>query len=83
MKKVFIGNLDYSVKSDDLREHFSEAGEIVDAVVISDKQTGRSRGFGFVEFSSEDEAKKAIDLFNGKEFKGRELVVNEAKPQQR
>lgn len=79
-KKLYVGNLDYSVTQDDLREHFSEAGEIVDAVVITDRQSGRSKGFGFVEFSSEDEAKKAIESFDQKDFKGRTIVVNEARP---
>jgi RNA recognition motif-containing protein len=79
-KKLYAGNLDYSVTSDQLEELFSQLGKVVDAVVISDRYSGRSKGFGFVEMSTEDEAKKAIDELNGKEFKGRELVVNEARP---
>jgi RNA recognition motif-containing protein len=78
-KKLYVGNLDWGVTSDQLKEYFSEAGEIVDAVVIMDRQTGRSRGFGFVEFADEDGAKKAMEMFNGKDFNGRELVVNEAR----
>lgn len=78
--KLFIGNLDYSVTSDDLRTMFAGAGTVVDAVVIMDKMTGRSRGFGFVEMSSDDEAKKAIEMFNGKDLNGRNINVNEARP---
>ena len=79
IKKVFIGNLSYNVTGDQLREMFAQAGEVVDAVVIIERHTGRSKGFGFIEFSTEEEAKKAIDMFNGKELDGREMRVNEAK----
>ena len=79
-KKLYVGNLDYSVNQDELREHFSEAGEIVDSVVITHRDSGRSKGFGFVEFATEEEAQKAIEMFNGKDFKGRDIVVNEARP---
>lgn len=79
-KKLYVGNLDYSVVQDDLKEHFAQAGSVVDAVVITDKYSGRSKGFGFVEMASEEEAKKAIETFNEKEFKGRNIVVNEARP---
>ncbi|MBN1168298.1 RNA-binding protein [Candidatus Woesebacteria bacterium] len=78
-KKLYVGNLDWSVTSDQLKEYFGEAGEVVDAVVIMDRQTGRSRGFGFVEFADEKAAAKAIEMFAGKDFNGRELVVNEAR----
>lgn len=78
--KLFIGNLDYSVTGDDLRGLFASAGTVVDAVVIMDKMTGRSRGFGFVEMSSDDEAKTAIEKLNGSDLKGRKINVNEAKP---
>lgn len=81
-KKLYVGNLDYTVTSDDLRAYFQEAGSIVDAVVISDKYTNRSKGFGFVEFEKDEDAQKAIQMFNEKEFKGRKLVVNEARPRQ-
>ena len=77
-KKLYVGNLDWGVTSDQLKEFFSKAGEIVDAVVIMDRQTGRSRGFGFVEFADDEGAKKGLE-FSGKEFNGRELVVNEAR----
>jgi len=79
--KLFIGNLEYSVTSDELRELFSQAGTVVDAVVISDKMSGRSRGFGFVEMSSDDEAKAAVEKLNGADLKGRKINVNEARPQ--
>ena len=82
INKVFVGNLNYSVTSDQLREVFAQAGEVVDAVVIMEKHTGRSKGFGFVEFSSAEEAKKAIEAFDGKELEGREMRVNEAKPRE-
>jgi len=81
-KKLYVGNLPYEVGTDELRTHFSQAGTVVDAVVITDKRTGRSKGFGFVEFEKEEEAKKAIEMFNSQDFQGRALVVNEARPQQ-
>lgn len=78
--KLFVGNLDYTVTSDELRDLFSQAGTVVDAVVISDKMSGRSRGFGFVEMSSDEEAKAAIEKLNGSELKTRKINVNEARP---
>ena len=81
MNKLFVGNLDYTVTSDDIKQAFAQYGTIVDAVVIMDKMTGRSRGFGFVEFSKPEEAKAAIEKLNGSELKGRKINVNEAKPQ--
>ena len=82
MKKIYVGNLTYTVDSDGLRKYFAQAGTVVDAVVISDKYSGRSKGFGFVEFETAEEAKKAIEMFNGKDFEGRNLVVNEARPKE-
>jgi len=79
---LFIGNLPYSVDSKKLEELFVQAGTVVSAKVISDKYSGRSRGFGFVEMSTEDESKKAIEMFNGKDMEGRPLVVNEARPRE-
>ncbi|PIU28443.1 RNA-binding protein [Candidatus Woesebacteria bacterium CG07_land_8_20_14_0_80_44_9] len=79
--KLFVGNLDYTVVADDLKSLFASAGTVVDAVVIMDKMTGRSRGFGFVEMSKDEEAKKAIETLNGSELKARKINVNEAKPQ--
>lgn len=80
--KLYCGNLDYTVTGDQLGELFAEAGKVVSAVVISDKYSGRSKGFGFVEMSSDEEAKKAVELFNGKDMQGRAIVVNEARPRQ-
>jgi RNA recognition motif-containing protein len=79
--KLFVGNLNYTVTGDDLKALFASAGTVADAVVISDKMTGRSRGFGFVEMSSDEEAKKAIETLNGSDLKGRKINVNEARPQ--
>lgn len=78
--KLFVGNLEYTVTGDDLREAFSQAGTVVDAVVITDKMSGRSRGFGFVEMGSEEEAKAAVEKVNGMDLKGRKINVNEARP---
>ncbi|KKU16909.1 MAG: RNA-binding protein [Candidatus Woesebacteria bacterium GW2011_GWC2_45_9] len=78
--KLFVGNLEYTVTGDDLKDLFSQAGTVVDAVVISDKMTGRSRGFGFVEMSTEEEAKAAVEKVNGADLKGRKINVNEARP---
>lgn len=78
--KLFIGNLEYTVTADDLKATFADVGTVVDAVVISDKMTGRSRGFGFVEMSSEAEVKEAIEKKNGADLKGRKINVNEARP---
>jgi len=80
--KLFIGNLAWEVTSDDLRDLFSQAGTVTDAVVLMDKMTGRSRGFGFVEFANAEEAKAAIEKFNLYDLKGRKLNVNEARPMQ-
>ncbi len=80
--KLFVGNLDYAVTSEELKSMFSEFGNVVDAVVITDRETRRSRGFGFVEFATEEEAKKAVEAMNGKDINGRKINVNEAKPQE-
>ncbi len=80
--KLYVGNLDYSVTSEQLGEHFAQAGTVTDVVVLSDKYSGRSKGFGFVTMSKPDEAEKAIKELNGKEFQGRNLVVNEARPKE-
>ena len=78
--KLFVGNLDYTVTGDDLKDLFAQAGTVTDAVVISDKMSGRSRGFGFVEMSTEEEAKAAVEKVNGADLKGRKINVNEARP---
>lgn len=80
--KLYVGNLDYTVTDSQLTEMFAKAGTVVSAVVISDRYSGRSKGFGFVEMSSDEEAKKAIEMFNEKDLQGRKLVVNEARPRQ-
>ncbi len=78
--KLYVGGLPYSTQEDALKELFSQAGNVVSAVIIMDKMSGRSKGFGFVEMSSDDEAQKAISMFNDQEFEGRKLTVNEARP---
>lgn len=81
-KKLFIGSLPWSVTSDDLAEAFAEAGTVEDSYVATERETGRSRGFGFVTMSSEEEAQAAIELWNEKEYKGRTIFVNIAKPKE-
>jgi RNA recognition motif-containing protein len=78
-RKLFVGNLNFRTSSDDLRELFSQAGTCDSAQVMMDRATGRSRGFGFVEMSTDEEAAKALEQFNGYEFQGRNLNVNEAR----
>src|SRR2546423_3013113 len=78
--KLYVGNLPFQTSSDDLREHFAQAGNVESAQVVEDRMTGRSRGFGFVEMTTPEEAAAAIEQFNGKDFKGRNLTVNEARP---
>lgn len=82
VKKLYVGGIPYSSTEDSLKELFSEAGTVESAAIIIDKMTGRSKGFGFVEMSTEDEAQKAIDMFNGKDFEGRTLTVDEARPRE-
>jgi RNA recognition motif-containing protein len=77
--KLFVGSLPWSVDDDTLRETFEEHGHVVSAKIVKDRETGRSRGFGFVEMESPAEAKNAIKALNESEFKGRNIVVNEAK----
>lgn len=79
-KKLFVGNLAWSVRDESLKETFSAAGNVESASVITDKMTGRSKGFGFVEMATDEEAQKAVEMFNGKEIEGRALTVNEARP---
>jgi len=78
--KLYVGNLSFRTTSEELREAFSAAGTVESASVIEDRDTGRSRGFAFVEMATPEEAAAAIEQFNGKEFGGRNLTVNEAKP---
>lgn len=79
-KKLYVGGLPYSTTDSELKDAFSQCGAVSSAVVIMDKMTGRSKGFGFVEMSSDEDAQKAIDTWNGKDFGGRTLTVNEARP---
>ncbi len=79
-KKLYVGNLVYEVTDEDLKVHFGTVGTIISAVVIKFRDTGKSKGFGFVEMTTEEEAKSAIDTLNGKDFKGRMIVVSEARP---
>jgi RNA recognition motif-containing protein len=78
-KKLFVGSLPYSVTSEQLQELFEKAGKVDNATVITDKFSGKSRGFGFVEMSNDDEANKAKEMLNGYELDGRNIVVNEAR----
>ena len=80
--KLYVGNLSFGITGDDLQEHFAQAGTVESVKIIEDRETGRSRGFGFVEMSSSEEAQAAIEQFNGQDFEGRNLVVNEARPRE-
>ncbi|OGK42605.1 RNA-binding protein [Candidatus Roizmanbacteria bacterium RIFCSPLOWO2_01_FULL_37_12] len=79
--KLFVGSLPWAVTSDGLKEMFAQFGEITEAVVITDRNTGRSKGFGFVTFAKEEDAQKALEM-NGKEVEGRTIVVNTARPRE-
>lgn len=79
-KKLYVGNLSYSVTSDDLQQLFAQHGTVDSADVIMDRSTGRSKGFGFVEMNSDEDARAAIAALDGHEYDGRALKVNEAKP---
>jgi RNA recognition motif-containing protein len=78
--KLYVGNLPFSATEDSLRELFKQAGTVDSATIITDRDTGRSKGFGFVEMSSDQEAADAISKFNGTDFEGRSITVNEARP---
>ena len=80
--KLYVGNLPYSIVEAKLQEHFAKHGNVVSARIITDKFSGRSKGFGFVEMSSEDEAQRAISALNGTDFEGRNIVISEARPQE-
>lgn len=81
-KKLYVGGLSYDTTDASLKETFSQAGTVESANVITDRESGRSRGFGFVEMSSDEEAQKAIEMFNGKELDGRTITVNESRPKE-
>ena len=80
--KLYVGNLSFQTSGDDLQQLFSQAGTVESASVVEDRDTGRSRGFGFVEMSTSEEGQAAIQKFNGQEISGRALNVNEAKPRE-
>ncbi|MDL1903482.1 RNA-binding protein [Synechococcales cyanobacterium CNB] len=80
--KLYVGNLSFSTTEDRLRELFEEHGQVASATLVMDRDTGRPRGFGFVEFNNDDEARAAINALNGKNVDGRDLTVNEAKPRE-
>ena len=80
--RLYVGNLSFKVSSNDLQDLFSQAGPVASASVVEDRETGRSRGFGFVEMESREAGEAAIQQFNGKEFQGRNLTVNEARPRE-
>ena len=79
--KLYVGNLPYAISEGDLNDLFVEYGDVLSAKIITDRETGRSKGFGFVEFGDKAAGEQAIEALNGKEMKGRALVVNEARPQ--
>ena len=80
--KLYVGNLSFQTSSEDLQQLFAQAGTVESATVVEDRDTGRSRGFGFVEMASKEEGEKAIEQFNGTDFNGRNLTVNEARPRE-
>jgi cold-inducible RNA-binding protein len=80
--KLYVGNLPYKTTGEDLRQLFSSAGTVESAAVLEDRETGRSRGFGFVEMSSREEGEAAIEQFHGTEYQGRTLTVNESRPRE-
>ena len=81
-KKIYVGNLPHSTSDNELQNHFATFGEVVSAQVIVDRDTGRSKGFGFVEMADDEAAQAAINALNGQEFGGRPLTVNEARPRE-
>ena len=81
-KRLYIGNINFKATEADLEDLFSQAGQVVSTRLITDRLTGKPRGFGFVEMSTEEESEKAIEMFNGNDFMERELVVNEARPRE-
>ncbi len=80
--KLYVGNLSFSTSNEDLQQLFSQVGTVESATVVEDRDTGRSRGFGFVEMASKEEGQKAIEQFNGTDLNGRNLTVNEARPRE-
>lgn len=82
-QKLYVGNLSYSTTDQELQDLFAQHGTVQSANVVTDRYTGRSRGFGFVEMGSGEEARQAIEALNGTDFQGRNLVVNEARPKEK
>ena len=82
-KKLFVGSLPWAVNDEGLKEVFTPYGNVVSAIVVKDRRSGRSKGYGFVEMENDSEAKAAIDALNGSELNGRNIVVNEAKPKEK
>lgn len=80
--KLYVGGIPYKTTQEELQEAFAEAGNVASAMIITDRETGRSRGFGFVEMATPEEAQAAIEMWNGKELGGRTLTVNEARPRE-
>src|SRR5579862_7245614 len=80
--KLYVGNLSYDTTENDLRDLFAQAGAVTSVNLMQDRETGRPRGFGFVEMATEADTANAISMFNGKDFKGRALTVNEARPRE-
>ncbi len=80
-KKLYVGNIPWNTSEDDLRNKFSEFGSVDEVLIIKDKISGRSKGFGFVTFNNDDEADAAMNALNGQQFNGRQLNINEARPQ--
>jgi cold-inducible RNA-binding protein len=80
--KLFVGNLTFTATENDLQDHFAQAGVVVSVNIMQDRMTGRSRGFAFVEMASQEDAEKAIQMFHSKDFQGRALTVNEARPRE-
>jgi RNA recognition motif-containing protein len=80
--KLYVGNLSFRTTSEDLQSHFAQAGTVTSANVVTDRESGFSRGFGFVEMASSEEANQAVSMFNGAELDGRSLTVNEARPRE-
>ena len=82
MKKLFVGSLAWATTDDSLKAHFEQCGTVASAKVITDRETGRSRGFGFVEFENDNEGQAAVDKLNNSELDGRTITVNEARPRE-
>ena len=80
--KLYVGNLSYQTQESDLRDKFAQHGEVVSANVVTDRDTGRSRGFGFVEMATDEDARKAIQALDGQELDGRNIKVNESRPRE-